>query len=202
MSTLDFLDGASFRGVPFVVPERSLEGGRRGEVSEQPNADVPKTQDMGRKAKSFRVTGWVFTDQGFSTRNRLVEALDAYGPGRYVDPWGRQFIVKVARWSVRESTKTANLVEFQVEFEEHGAQPLAVASRSDTSALLRTSAAALWADARAAFAGDYAFRGVQEFVRTAGPAVLAPTRAKSCRISGRGAFRRRIPSGSPMPSAR
>ncbi len=173
MDTLDFLDTASFRGVRFVVPKRGIEGGRRGDTFEQPHSDVPFGQDTGRRGKSFRVTGWVFTDTGFTARNALIDALDAYGPGRYVDPWGKPYRVKVARWSVNEDTTKANLVEFQVEFTEEGVQPLAVPSRVDTSAVLVTSAAQLWTVARSAYLNGFSYNTVPQFVRAAGPLVAS-----------------------------
>lgn|GEM_PF-5504082 len=51
--------GASFRCVPFFVPERALLVGRRGETHEFPQKDTPDSDDMGRKARTFRVEGQV-----------------------------------------------------------------------------------------------------------------------------------------------
>lgn len=171
---LDMIDTASFRGVEFLVPGRTREGGRRGDTAEQPHSDIPRTSDLGRRARTFRVQGQIFThDDGGAQRDALIDALEAFGPGRYVDPWGRQWRVKCDRWSVQESTSRGGLAEFQIEFAEDGEQQQTVTSRADTAAGATSAAATLAAAARTAFAASYKYSGVPEYVRAAGPGVLA-----------------------------
>ena len=173
MGALDYLNTASFRGVTFDVDDRTYDSGRRGETSEQPHSDTPYSQDTGRRARSFRVVALVNCTYSTLRRDSLRAALEKYGPGRYVDPWGDQWRVKVARYTVRESTRRANFTEFQIEFVEDGVQPTAVLSRADTSAGLLTSATSLFAAAASAFRSGFSYSGVPEFVRAAGPMVAA-----------------------------
>ncbi|GHU05664.1 hypothetical protein FACS1894205_5990 [Alphaproteobacteria bacterium] len=162
---LDRLTPASFRGVSFLAPSRSHESGRRGEVAEQPHSDIPFAQDTGRKARSWKVKGWVFTHDGDDEKNALILALDAFGPGRYVDPWGSQWTVKVMRWSVSESTDRGGLAEFEIEFAEDGEQQTSVPSSIDTGWHAIAAGKGLAKAAGEAFSLVYAWRGAPEFVR-------------------------------------
>ena len=163
---LDRLTPASFRGVSFLAPSRSHESGRRGEVAEQPHSDIPFAQDTGRKARSWKVKGWVFTHDGDDKKNALIEALDDFGPGRYVDPWGSQWLVKVMRWSVAESTDKGGLAEFEIEFAEDGEQQTSVPSSIDTGWHAVEAGKDLAKAAQEAFSLAYVWRGGPEFVRT------------------------------------
>ena len=173
MGALDYLNTASFRGVTFDVDDRTYDSGRRGETNEQPHSDIPYSQDTGRRARSFRLTALVDCTYTTFRRDALRAALEKYGPGRYVDPWGDQWRVKVAHHTVRESTRKANFTEFQIEFVEDGVQPATVLYRTDTSAGLLSSAAALFASSASAFRGGFSYSGVPSFVRAAGPLVAA-----------------------------
>jgi prophage DNA circulation protein len=80
------LIGASFRGVPFFVETEEFSGGRRAVVHEFPLRDDPFAEDMGRRARGFRIDGYVIGDDYIDQRDELVAALEAGGTGELVLP--------------------------------------------------------------------------------------------------------------------
>lgn len=93
---------ASFRGVPFEIPDRTQTGGRRIDVGEVPFGDKWVTRDMGRSARRFTLSGFVFGLTWREDATRLEEALDASGPGLLVHPTRGEINVYVERWSTDE----------------------------------------------------------------------------------------------------
>lgn len=81
------LIAASFRGVPFFVDDADRSGGRRLKVDEYPKRDQNTVQDLGRRARTYSVTGYLLGDDYLSQRDRLIDALEAAGPGDLVHPY-------------------------------------------------------------------------------------------------------------------
>ena len=77
----------SFRGVAFHVERADTQGGRRWLVHEYPRRDRPYTEDMGRRAKEWRLTFFVAGDDYDRERDALIEALDAPGAATLVHPY-------------------------------------------------------------------------------------------------------------------
>lgn len=96
MSWRDELRPASFRGVGFEAVELSGESGRRVVADECPETDtLPPTADLGRRRPSFRLRGFVVGNDYLDRRDRLLAALNSYGPGDLVHPWRGQLRVQV-----------------------------------------------------------------------------------------------------------
>lgn len=117
------LIGASFRGASFFVESSERSGGRRVVVHEFPLRNDPFVEDLGRKARSFRVDGYVIGDGYIAKRDALLSALeDASGPGELVHPYHgvrRAVPVSVA---VRETRAEGGIAMFAIEFAEAPAQ--------------------------------------------------------------------------------
>lgn len=96
MGWRDELRPASFRGVGFEALELSGESGRRVVADECPETEeLPPTADLGRKRPSFRLRGFVVGNDYLDRKERLLNALNAYGPGDLVHPWRGQLRVQV-----------------------------------------------------------------------------------------------------------
>lgn len=120
MSWKDNLLDASFRGVPFFVENHTLSGGRREVNHEFPDRDTPFSEDMGRKSKSFQISGHIIGDDYFLIRNRLLSAFDQFGPGELVHPYYGKLNVQASSYSFSEDTLEGRIVKFSVTFKEAG----------------------------------------------------------------------------------
>lgn len=111
---------ASFKGVAFFVESHDMSGGRRSVQHEYVQRDKPFAEDLGRKAKSFKIEGYVVGVEYFESRDALLTALDSEGPGELVHPYlGRKF-VQAGEFSVRETTKDGGMAVFSMNFLEAG----------------------------------------------------------------------------------
>jgi len=117
------LVGASFRGVPFFVDASERGGGRRAVVHEFPLRDEPFVEDLGRKARQFRVDGYVIGDDYLAQRDALLAALeDEAGPGELVHPYHGVKSAICVSLAVRETRADGGMATFAIEFAEAPAQ--------------------------------------------------------------------------------
>jgi prophage DNA circulation protein len=117
------LVGASFRGVPFLVESSERSGGRRVQVHEFPLRDDPFAEDLGRKARTFRIDGYVIGDDYLTKRDALQVALeDVAGPGEFVDPFHGVKRAMCVGLSVRSTRAEGGIAMFAIEFTETPAQ--------------------------------------------------------------------------------
>lgn len=113
------LVGASFRGVPFLVDSSERSGGRRAVVHEFPLREDPFVEDLGRRARTFRVDGYVIGDDYLEQRDDLLAALeDIEGPGELVHPYHGVRRAIVVNLSERESKADGGIAIFSIEFAE------------------------------------------------------------------------------------
>ncbi|SNT07841.1 DNA circularization protein [Pseudomonas segetis] len=112
----------SYRGADFFVERSDTTVGRRWLVHEYPRRDVPYTEDMGRRAKEWRLSLFVAGDDYDQQRDKLIKALDAPGAATLVHPYiGTMSAVATdARFS--ESTREGGVCVFEVTFTESGQQ--------------------------------------------------------------------------------
>lgn len=110
----------SYRGVRFHVERSDTTGGRRWLIHEYPRRDRPYAEDMGRKAREWRLSLFVAGDDYDRQRDALIEALDAPGVATLVHPYLGSFkaVASDVRWS--ESTREGGVCSFQVTFAEAG----------------------------------------------------------------------------------
>lgn len=114
---------AFFRMAPFHVDVNSRQSGRRTVLHEFPKRDTPYAEDMGRKARSFPVTGYVIGPDYQIWRELLVAALEMEGPGLLILPTLLQrdtILVQPRDYTVRETRQQGGMAEFEMNFVESG----------------------------------------------------------------------------------
>ncbi len=135
------LVGASFRGVAFFVDTAERGGGRRTVVHEFPLRDDPFVEDLGRRARTFRVDGYVLGDDYLSQRDALLAALeDTAGPGELVHPYHGVRRAICVNMSVRESRGDGGIATFAIEFAETPTQAPVPTEVVDSAEQVGTSA--------------------------------------------------------------
>ncbi|MFV2949666.1 DNA circularization protein [Pseudomonas japonica] len=110
----------SFRGVEFHVESADTNGGRRWLVFEYPRRDRPYTEDMGRRAKEWRLSFFIAGDDYDKQRDLMIEAVDAPGAATLVHPYigTVSAIASEPRWS--EAWNEGGICRFEVTFVESG----------------------------------------------------------------------------------
>ncbi len=150
------LVGASFRGVAFFVDTAERSGGRRAVVHEFPLREDPFVEDLGRRARSFRVDGYVVGDDYLAQRDKLLAALeDAEGPGELVHPYHGVIRAICVNVTVRESRADGGMATFAIEFAETPTQAPVPTEVVDSAEQVSTSADAAIAATEAEFAEQY-----------------------------------------------
>ena len=120
MTWRDELQPASFRGVPFVVETTGAQFGRRTALHEYPQRDKPYSEDLGRLARKFTITGFVLEPDYFQKRDRLLNAIETAGPGELVHPFLGTMQVTLERSNLNESTGQGGMATFTLSFIEAG----------------------------------------------------------------------------------
>lgn len=112
----------SYRGVEFHVERADTSGGRRWLVHEYPRRDVPYAEDVGRRAKEWRLSLFVAGDDYDRQRDKLIEALDAPGAATLVHPYLGTLSAVATDVSWSENTREGGVCTFEVTFAESGLQ--------------------------------------------------------------------------------
>lgn len=146
---------AKFRGVEFFVESADRSGGRRVVKHEYPLRDLPYGEDMGRKARSFPVEGYVIGDDYLVAKNALIDALEKPGPGELNHPYYGTLRVIVEDYRVRETSDRGGTATFSITFFETPAQPTMPAAVVDAAAKVASSAAAARTAVGAEFLATY-----------------------------------------------
>ncbi len=168
------LIGASFRGVPFFVESADRSGGRRIVVHEFPLREDPYVEDLGRRARSFRVDGYVLGADYVAARDALLAALeDTSGPGELVHPYYGVKRAICAGMSVRESIVDGGIAIFSIEFQETPAQAAAPTEETDLPAQVASSATAAVAATQAEFSEAFDVDGLPAFALESAARALA-----------------------------
>lgn len=149
------LVGASFRGVSFFVETVELSTGRRLVVHEFPLRDNPFIEDIGRRARKFRVDGYLIGDDYLTQKTALLDALEAEGPGTLILPYYPTKTALGETTSVRETRAEGAYAVVSVEFVEAPAQAIAPTIEADTVGIVAARAAAAHAGNQAQFVADY-----------------------------------------------
>jgi prophage DNA circulation protein len=158
---------ASFRNAPFFVESGSMDNGRRIITHEFPKKDLPYSEDMGRKAKSFTIRAYCLTYtetlQGQNAslynrdyrvvRNALLAALEAIGPGTLILNTLPQQNVVVSRYRLTEEERFGGYCTFDIEFVEFGILPQILTPSQNTNVALNTAADTLRGQIAAGAAG-------------------------------------------------
>lgn len=156
---------ASFRGVSFEVSKTVLNVGRRVQVFEYPQRDVPFVEDLGKAARRVTITAFTTGTDYISRMKKVISMLEKEGSGRYVDPWlgAMEVTPESVSSPTFESTRVASIT---ITFVESGKYrfPNALV---DTSTLCDKVAQALKDSALGAFVKEFNLDGVTDFVKKA-----------------------------------
>jgi prophage DNA circulation protein len=161
----DALLPASYRNAHFHVEAGSKENGRRIVTHEFPKKELPYSEDMGRRAKSFTVRAYcicfptTFNGTGLElynidyrvARDLLLGALETMGPGTLQLPTLPAENVVVTRYRLTEEERFGGYCVFDIEFAEFGVPPQAFTA--NTAFLVNQAADAMRAQAAAGMAG-------------------------------------------------
>ena len=179
------VDGAPlvgrFRQARFIVPNSDATFGRRAELHEYPQRDIPWVEDLGRKARQFTIEVFVDGRLGgdyLSARDALIAAIEEPGPGTLVHPWYGTLNVALAEpASVRESTREGGRATFRLTFVEAGELRFPSSAR-DTSLVVDRRADAVLSAATDIFADTFDVSGLPGWSLAALEADLAATLAE------------------------
>ena len=131
---------ASYGGAEFKVEVDTQGGGRRNVTHEFPKYDTPWTEDMGRKARSWRITGYCIGPFYLDDRDALIAVLDAEGPFTLVHPTLGEVQANAGEYFVTEVREKGGFAAFEMPFFEAGQQP-DTAPTDDTQAQVSSQAA-------------------------------------------------------------
>lgn len=153
----------SFRGAPFISVDHDVAGGRRVVVHEFPGRDEPVTEDLGRRARNFRLNCHVIGADYMTARDALFDALEEEGAGLLIHPWRGAMMVNVLDFSQTESTEEGGYASFSIEFTEAGVAVEQTAPVDAQGAALAT-ADAVTEEATEQFPLGFDVEGVAAFV--------------------------------------
>jgi prophage DNA circulation protein len=155
MAWREQLGSASFRGVEFKVEMAALAGGRKTVAHEYPLRDVPFVEDLGRRARTFSIDGYVIGSDYLTQKERLLAALEELGPGPLVHPYYGRRLVACTEYSMRESRDEGGMARFSLQFVETEATPFSPSVAKAPLSTVRASADAAAAAANADFLSSY-----------------------------------------------
>ena len=118
----EHLRKASFAGVSFEVETGSLTFGRRVVTHEYPQRDTPYTEDLGRAARLYSLTGFVIGSDYISHAKRLIKALEknASEPSKLIHPWLGTVSVCVSDKPKVSWDTARRIARFEMSFVEAG----------------------------------------------------------------------------------
>jgi len=121
MAWKDKLKPASFRGVPFEVESDDGSFGRRVQVHEYPDRDLPFVEDLGRATREMNITAFLVGADYMEKRDRLLAAIEEPGPGALVHPWyGERKVSLKDAVRVSHSSKNGGMCVITMSFVEAG----------------------------------------------------------------------------------
>lgn len=129
---------AAFNGARFHCESNSRESGRRIVQHQFPKKERPYAEDMGRQAREFSVRGYciVFPYETGEPlygmdyrlpRDRLMQQLEAEGPGVLQLPTQTPMMVVCPRYRMQEEQRFGGFCTFDMVFQEYGLDPSLVA---------------------------------------------------------------------------
>ncbi len=143
MSWQQQLKQASFRGVPFFVDTSGMPFGRRNIGHEYPYRDVPYSEDLGKKARSFSIQAYLLGDDYLDQMDRLVEAIEGSDqPGTLIHPTKGTMLVVPGECS-RQFSKDAGGIEYlELNFKQAGQNQYPEKSLTSASKVKETATTA------------------------------------------------------------
>jgi len=147
---------AAFNGARFHCEANARESGRRIVEHQFPKKDSPYAEDMGRAAREFTIRAYciVFpSDSGDPLytldyrlpRDRLMQQLEAEGPGMLQLPTQTPMRVVCSRYRMSEEERFGGYCVFDMTFLEYGLDPSMLSPSVATDAVIGQAADALGA---------------------------------------------------------
>lgn len=128
---------ASFRGVEFFINGHSFSSGRRQKEHIFPERNNPDYEDLGRQARTFKVSAYVVDEDYYSLRDAFIKALEAPGKGKLVHPYlGIKQAVVFGEFTERETTGEGNVARFDITFKEFLEEEVTVTSDNTQQEIL------------------------------------------------------------------
>ncbi|TAM50232.1 MAG: multidrug DMT transporter [Paraburkholderia sp.] len=150
-SYFEQLRPASFRGMQFVSLGADGTFGRRNALHEYPKRDTPWSEDMGRAARRFQVTGYIVGDDVIQKRDVMIKLCETEDTGELVHPTYGRRTVSLMEFRVIERWDKARYFELQFDFVESGERVFPTAANATTN-LIASAVNALGLSAAADFA--------------------------------------------------
>ena len=163
MGWRDNYRAASFRGVPFFVESADSTHGRRQAVHEHAQRDVPYTEDLGRKAREFSVSGYLIGTDYQTQRDELEKACETAGPGVLVHPYRGEMTVECRGLGISESTADGGMCMVKLTFLEAG-EASYPSAKVDTVNAISAKGNAVTAAAEKSFVSDFLTTGFPAYV--------------------------------------
>ncbi|WP_339454037.1 DNA circularization protein [Pseudomonas sp. EA_5y_Pfl2_R50] len=135
MNWRDRLLPASFRGVGFWIDQTKTPVGRKGQLHEYPQRDLPFFEDLGQQAKTHDITAFIIGADCLEQRDKLLKALEQ-GSGELVHPWLGRLQVKVGECDMTHTRQDGGLVTFSLKFYPDRPLPFPTATVSTQKVLL------------------------------------------------------------------
>lgn len=157
------LQEASFRGVPFHVDGAGVEVGRRVQVHEYPQRDMPWAEDLGRATRGFTVDAFVVGPNYVQDAQALIAAAEEEGPGTLVHPWLGSMQVSMKELMRVRFDAAAGHAVVTFSFVEPGELEFPSAAES-TPSVSQMAADGLSAASIESFAADFSIAGLPSFV--------------------------------------
>jgi len=141
-------------------------------MHEYPQKDTPWAEDLGRRQRTWNVTGYVLGSGYMALRDRMISACEQSGDGILVHPYLGNLTVVCVSCNYTERDEEGGICRFQFTFAEPGSTGAPWAERG-VGALLRLAGGNLNLAAIAGFAGfSFHVAGFQDFVAEAAAADL------------------------------
>lgn len=110
---------ASWKNVPFEVESSSDEFGRRGDLYEYPLSEDTAYKDLGRKARRFKVEGYLIGSNQVALTLQMKKAAESPEPGTLVHPmYGSQRVACVTLTASADYKRDKRRTKLSFEFVE------------------------------------------------------------------------------------
>lgn len=173
MTWLERLRPGSFRGVPFFVDRHEGEGGRRVHLHEFAFRDEGFAEDLGKANPAFSVQAYVVGADYDQTRDRLIDAGNAVGPGTLVHPYYGEVLVACPDMRWRESRAEGRIAHFDFKFVRTTETARLPAATADTAVVLETRAASTVVISKSIFEEVFTLAGLPDVVAIAAESFLS-----------------------------
>lgn len=166
---------ASFRGVPFFTQVARTRAGQRRAIYEIPFDDRGVASiDLGRKPRKHSIEAVLLGEDYDADWKRLLDALEAKGPGLLVHPLlGTTMVVPSEEVESEITTRGGGMVVVRFEAtESRGTAPSPVSAPTLPKTSVKAKFGSLKEANAAAFASTVTLKGVSGFVRDAHVAAI------------------------------